>query len=146
MYFIFKVGRWVISASHQQGCQMACFQTKIPIRVNIGGSCNGRCWYMLWPFALHILLLFSTFWSFAIFNDHLVHLTFWHVVPRKIQNKLTFVLFYCRLVYFMVFGIFPCFGLLYQEKTGNPGHQNGCRINQILLCKAHESFGRYVRT
>jgi hypothetical protein len=29
-----------------QGCQMVCFQTKIPIWVNFGGFCKGRCWYI----------------------------------------------------------------------------------------------------
>jgi hypothetical protein len=26
------------------------FQPKIQIWVNFGGSCNGRCWYILWTF------------------------------------------------------------------------------------------------
>jgi hypothetical protein len=34
------------------------FKPKIPIWVNFGGSCNGRCCYILW--------------SFGIFYDHLV--------------------------------------------------------------------------
>jgi hypothetical protein len=25
------------------------FKPKIPIWVNFGGSCDGRCWYILWP-------------------------------------------------------------------------------------------------
>jgi hypothetical protein len=25
---------------------------KIPIWVNFGGSCDGRCWYILWSFGL----------------------------------------------------------------------------------------------
>jgi hypothetical protein len=28
------------------------FKPKMPIWVNFGGSCNGRCWYILWPFGL----------------------------------------------------------------------------------------------
>jgi hypothetical protein len=30
-----------------QGCQMVCFQTKISIWVNFGGSINGKSWYIL---------------------------------------------------------------------------------------------------
>jgi hypothetical protein len=33
-----RVARWHI------------FKPKIPIWVNFGGSYNGRCWYILWPF------------------------------------------------------------------------------------------------
>jgi hypothetical protein len=28
------------------------FKVKIPIWVNSGGSCNGRCWYFIWPLGL----------------------------------------------------------------------------------------------
>jgi hypothetical protein len=28
------------------------FRTKIPIWVNFGGPCKGRCWYISWPFGL----------------------------------------------------------------------------------------------
>jgi hypothetical protein len=37
------------------------FKPKIPIGVNFGGSCNGRCWYTLWPFGLfcgHLVYIF----------------------------------------------------------------------------------------
>jgi hypothetical protein len=33
-----------------QGCQMEYFNTKIPLLGNFWVSCNGRCWYILWPF------------------------------------------------------------------------------------------------
>jgi hypothetical protein len=33
------------SHTRQQGCQI--FKPKIPIWVNSGGSCNGRCWCIL---------------------------------------------------------------------------------------------------
>jgi hypothetical protein len=45
-----RVARWYI------------FKPKIPIWVNFGGSCNGRCWYILWPFGLsygHLVYLFN---------------------------------------------------------------------------------------
>jgi hypothetical protein len=28
------------------------FKPKIPIWVNFGGSCNGRCWYIIWSIGL----------------------------------------------------------------------------------------------
>jgi hypothetical protein len=56
--------------------------------VNYGGSCNVRCWYIMWPFGLH----------------------YGH--------------FYGYLVYFVaIWYIFPRFGVLYQEKSGNPDLQ-----------------------
>jgi hypothetical protein len=42
------------------------FKPKIPLWVNLGGSCNGKCWYILWPLCLfygHLAFL----WSFGIF-------------------------------------------------------------------------------
>jgi hypothetical protein len=62
------------------GAGLPDFKTKVPIWVNVWGSCNGRCWSILR--------------SFDLFYDHLVHtyicLLFgiffpvWYVVPRKI--------------------------------------------------------------
>jgi hypothetical protein len=44
--------------------QMAYFQTKIPIWEKFGGSCNGRCGYILWPFGLFYghLVYFMVIW------------------------------------------------------------------------------------
>jgi hypothetical protein len=58
------------------------FKPKIPIWVRFGGSCNGRFWYNLCPFGLHILRQFGIF------------LVIWY--------------------------IFPCLGMLPQEKSDNP--------------------------
>jgi hypothetical protein len=67
------------------------FKPKIPIWVNFGGSCNGRCWY------LYCMDVWSIFWNFSdIFNVHLVY-------------------------FVVIWYIFPRFGMLYQEKSGNPG-------------------------
>jgi hypothetical protein len=50
--------------------------------VNFGGSCNGRCWYILW--------------TIGKFYSHLVNfVAIWYIVSR--------------------------FGMLHQEKSGNPG-------------------------
>jgi hypothetical protein len=47
------------------------FKPKILIWVNFAGSCNGRCWYILWLFGVpygHLVFL----WPFGIFYGHLV--------------------------------------------------------------------------
>jgi hypothetical protein len=52
-----RVARWYI------------FQPKIPIWVNFGGSCNGRCWSILWPFGLfygHWVNFVAIWYNFTI--------------------------------------------------------------------------------
>jgi hypothetical protein len=55
------------------------FQTKIPIWVNFGGSCKGRCWYILWSFCLffghwlYFVAIWESLWSFAIYSPVLVY-------------------------------------------------------------------------
>jgi hypothetical protein len=44
-------------------------------------------------------------------------------------------IFYGRLVYFWSFGIFPRFGILYQEKSGNPAtYATHDETDQRQLC------------
>jgi hypothetical protein len=31
---------------------MHTFKPKIPLWVNVGGPCSGRCWFILWPFGI----------------------------------------------------------------------------------------------
>jgi hypothetical protein len=58
--------------------------------IHFGGSCNERCWYILW--------------AFVLFYGHVMYVVYGH------------------LVYFVVIWyIFPRFGMLCQEKSGNPG-------------------------
>jgi hypothetical protein len=60
-----RVARWFV------------FKPKIQIWVNFGGSCNGRCWYILWtlsPF-YSLLLYFMDIWKFGIFFQVLVFCT-----------------------------------------------------------------------
>jgi hypothetical protein len=64
-----RVARWFV------------FKPKIQIWVNFGGSCNGRCWYILWtlgPF-YGLLLYFMDIWyssrKFGIFFPALVFST-----------------------------------------------------------------------
>jgi hypothetical protein len=80
---------------------MVCniFKPKIQIWVEFGWSCKGRRWYILWPLGLFWYIL----WPFGIFYGHLVYI------------------FYGHLVYFWsIWYIFSRFGMLYQEKSGNP--------------------------
>jgi hypothetical protein len=61
-----------------------------------GGSCNGRRWYILWPFGLiYISKPNWYFWSLG--------------------------LFYAKLVFYDQWEYFSGFGMLYQEQSGNPG-------------------------
>jgi hypothetical protein len=52
-------------------------KTKIAIWVNIGGSCNGGCWYIPWP-----LCLFYNYFVYFVAIWYIF--TFWYVVSRKI--------------------------------------------------------------
>jgi hypothetical protein len=59
------------------------FKPEIPIWINFGRSCNGRCWYFM--------AIFSILRSNGIFHGHLVQFVvigilfrLWHVVLRKI--------------------------------------------------------------
>jgi hypothetical protein len=69
-----------------QGCQMPdarwyISEPKIPIWVNFGGWCNGRCRYILWPFGLVYIQ------SFGAFYDHLVYfMVIWYAVPKQSGN------------------------------------------------------------
>jgi hypothetical protein len=70
------------------------------IWVNLGRSCNGRCWhfygqmvYILWPFGTFVVIL-SILRPTGIFYGHLVHFVviwyifpFWYIVPRKIWQS-----------------------------------------------------------
>jgi hypothetical protein len=76
-----------IFSSTNQGCQLAFFQTKIPIWVTFGGSYNERCWYILCPFG--ILCRFYRHWVY--FSQ------FWYVVAREIWH--------------------PCYGVLVRKST-----------------------------
>jgi hypothetical protein len=68
-----RVARWFV------------FKPKIQIWVKFGGSCNWRCWYILWtlgPF-YGLLLYFCDIWY--IVRGNLVYIfPFWYFVPRKI--------------------------------------------------------------
>jgi hypothetical protein len=66
----YRVARWFI------------FKPKIPLWVNFGGSCNWRCWHILWPFGLfYFHLVYSTYGHLVYFG---IFFPFWYVVPRKI--------------------------------------------------------------
>jgi hypothetical protein len=64
-----RVARWFV------------FKPKIPIWVNFGGSCNGKSWFILWPFGLfngyrkYCMAIWYILWSFGIFSSVLVFCT-----------------------------------------------------------------------
>jgi hypothetical protein len=73
IYFYF-VKLFSLLYGRKQGCQMVCFQKKtIQIWVNFVGSCNARCWYILWtlgPFyslLLYFMDIWYSSWKFGIF-------------------------------------------------------------------------------
>jgi hypothetical protein len=128
----------------EQGCQMVYFQTKNP---NLGHFCRVLQWKMLvyfmdiWSILRTIglfyghLVYFTDIWSilrtFGLFYRHLVYFTdIWSILR-------TFGLFYGHLVYSFPFWwyIFLCFGMLYQEKSGNPvsEYKNTQNVNNIKL-------------
>jgi hypothetical protein len=73
--------------SSYQGCVFArvarwhIFKPKILIWVYYGGSCNGRYWYILWPFGIfysHVVYfvdIWCILWLFGIFCPVLVRCT-----------------------------------------------------------------------
>jgi hypothetical protein len=83
--------------------------SKIPFWVNFGEYCNERCW---------------------CFNGHLIYLFYGHsvcvVTVRSILGP--FGIFYGYLVYFSRFGI------LYQEKSGNPSSGQRCECLRSKFC------------
>jgi hypothetical protein len=61
--FGIRVARWFV------------FEPKIPIWINFGGPCDGRCWYILWPFGLfygHLSILYGLLVYFMVI---------WYIFP-----------------------------------------------------------------
>jgi purine-cytosine permease-like protein len=92
---------------------------KIPIWVNFGVSCNGRCWYILWPFGL--------------FYIHLVY---------YVAILYILWLFGIFLVYFL------SFGMLHNEKSGNPGFYGARSVRRSVsfsLTTVHPRHDLHIR-
>jgi hypothetical protein len=52
---------------------MVYFQTKkIAIWVNVGGSCNERCWYIFYGNLVYFTAISYVLWTFGIFCGNLV--------------------------------------------------------------------------
>jgi hypothetical protein len=65
-----SVARWCI------------FKPKIPNWLNLGGPCNGRCWFMYFmaTFRIYFTTIWYILWPFGIFCRNLVHFPlFWYV-------------------------------------------------------------------
>jgi hypothetical protein len=95
-----------------QGCQMVCFQTKNP---DLGKFWRALEWMEM----------------AGIFYGHLVYFTSNWYILRPIG------IFYVQLVYFMdilfiLWYIFHHFGMLYREKSGNPGRNMHTTISPKL--------------
>jgi hypothetical protein len=78
-----RVARWHI------------FKPKALIWVNFGGSCNGRCWYILWPFCQcsgHLVLLV------VIWYIHFPPI--WYVAPREIWQPWSAMTFTHKCCHF----------------------------------------------
>jgi hypothetical protein len=83
----------------------------------------------------------------SIFSKNLNLGRFWRVLKWKIMVNLIaigsillpFGLFYCHLVYFMViwYTYFSRFGMLYQEKSGNPDYAWLERMHVSATCNAY---------
>jgi hypothetical protein len=80
------------------------FKPKIQICVNFGSSCNGRCWYMLWPFGIffghlvYFLVIWFIFWSFGMYI-----FVIWYI-SWSFGIFLVIWYIFCHLVYFFPLG------------------------------------------
>jgi hypothetical protein len=85
-------------------------------------------WYTLWPFGTYIL------WPFGIFYGQLVYfMAIWYILWPVGIFYGHLVYFMAILVYFLViWHIFSRFGMLHQEKSGNPGSDvKACRLLRL---------------
>jgi hypothetical protein len=64
LIILFRVARWFV------------FKPKIPIWVNFGGSCGGRCWYILWPLGLFYGRLTYIMRSYLVY-----FMAIWYISP-----------------------------------------------------------------
>jgi hypothetical protein len=60
------------------------FKPIIPIWVNFGGSCKGRCWYTYFMANWSVLRQFRIFCGHSVYFRVISFFLFWYVVPRKI--------------------------------------------------------------
>jgi hypothetical protein len=91
-------GAELVVTNRSQGLPDGIFKNqKIPIWLNFGESCNGRCWYILWPIGLfycHLVYIVAIWYILRIFG---IFLRFWYVVPRKIRQP------WCRRERLLIF-------------------------------------------
>jgi hypothetical protein len=66
---------------------------------------------------VYFVVIWYILWSFGIFCGHLVYfVVIWYIL-------WSFGIFYCHLVHF------SCFGMLYKEKSGNPGLKDSVAVS-----------------
>jgi hypothetical protein len=74
----FRFEIWVRTGVSNRVARWYIFNPKILIWVNFGGSCNGRCWYILWPFGqfyghlVYFRALWYILWPFSKISPFLV--------------------------------------------------------------------------
>jgi hypothetical protein len=84
--------------------RVARFSNKIQIWVTLGGSCNGRSWYILWTLGLYcgqlvyVISIWYRVWSCGIF------LVIWYMFGPLVYFLVIWYMF-GPLVYFWSFGI-----------------------------------------
>jgi hypothetical protein len=68
----------------EQGCLIICFQTKIPIWVNVWWPCIGKCWNLFYYHLEHFTDTCDILWPFCTIFVQLVHFKrFWYHAPKK---------------------------------------------------------------
>jgi hypothetical protein len=92
------MGVWSVCRGIDQCCQMVYLHTRNPTLGMFGGSWNGKCWYILW--------------SFGIFYNHSSYVV------------MAFGYFLWSLGRY----ILSRYGILSQEKSGNPGRDRRCTL------------------
>jgi hypothetical protein len=106
-----RIVSWTKNAAPVQGCQMVCFQTKDP---NLG-----KFWRVLhWKTLVYIVDTWPILRSLIIFYEQFY----------QTGNLVLFV---------VIWYIFSRFGILYQEKSGNPAPVESDTLNRAasFLCK-----------
>jgi hypothetical protein len=71
------------------------FRPKIEIWINLGGSCNRRCWYILLTFGIfygHLKYFMDIWYSLCEFG-----IWCWYIVPRKIWQPCS--RYDCRIIH-----------------------------------------------
>jgi hypothetical protein len=81
---------------HSRVTRWHIFRPKILICVNFGGTCNVRCWYILWPFGLFYVDMVNFVAIFYILGC--IFPPSWYAAPRKIWQPWSTPCHLCMFV------------------------------------------------